>query len=192
MVASAQQKFGALDIVVCNAAVRPHQAFLDISLDDWESDAEDQSEFVLLHCSGRSSADGGAEVGAHDFIYREWMDTRAKLIAHTTWSAKQECHAARESIRPGISAPHGITANVVAPGWIDTVRDWFAVSDASNEKEIRRIPVRRIGTVTDIAAACLYLASPSAGFINGSSHSCKTAGDTCFNAATRSERYRSM
>jgi NAD(P)-dependent dehydrogenase (short-subunit alcohol dehydrogenase family) len=36
MVASTQQKFGALDIVVCNAAVRPHQAFLDISLADWD------------------------------------------------------------------------------------------------------------------------------------------------------------
>jgi NAD(P)-dependent dehydrogenase (short-subunit alcohol dehydrogenase family) len=56
---------------------------------------------------------------------------------------------------------------VVAPGWIDTVRDWSQYPTLRNEKEVRRIPVRRIGTVTDIAAACLYLASPSAGFING-------------------------
>jgi NAD(P)-dependent dehydrogenase (short-subunit alcohol dehydrogenase family) len=63
--------------------------------------------------------------------------------------------------------PHGITANVVAPGWIDTVRDWSQYPTLRNEKEIRRIPVGRIGTVNDIAAACIYLASPSAGFING-------------------------
>jgi len=63
--------------------------------------------------------------------------------------------------------PFGVTANVVAPGWIDTERDWSQYPTSRSEKEIRRIPVRRIGTVTDIAAACVYLASASAGFING-------------------------
>ena len=42
--------------------------------------------------------------------------------------------------------PFGVTANVVAPGWIDTERDWSQYPTIRGEKEIRRIPVRRIGT----------------------------------------------
>jgi NAD(P)-dependent dehydrogenase (short-subunit alcohol dehydrogenase family) len=42
--------------------------------------------------------------------------------------------------------PFGVTANVVAPGWIDTERDWSQYPTVRGEKEIRRIPVRRIGT----------------------------------------------
>jgi len=75
-----------------------------------------------------------------------------------------------------------------APGWIDTVRDWSQYPTLRNEKEVRRIPVRRIGTVTDIAAACLYLGVTSAGFINVKSFM-QTRGDTCLNRGDAMKRY---
>lgn len=165
MVEAAQQRFGALDIVVCNAAVRPHQAFLDISLEDWDRTLRTNlnSCFYVARAAlplmterkwGRliniSGMDGytGQTNRAHNVVCKAGVHALAKALGHEF-------------------GPHGITANVVAPGWIDTARDWSQYPTLRNEKEIQRIPVRRIGTVNDIAAACLYLASPSAGFING-------------------------
>jgi len=41
MVKHAHDTFGSADIVVCNAAIRPHQSFLDISLEDWTGRADE-------------------------------------------------------------------------------------------------------------------------------------------------------
>ena len=65
--------------------------------------------------------------------------------------------------------PSGITANTVSPGAIDTSRDWSQYDDPEvwRKARIEAIPVKRIGTVEDIANACLYLAGETGGFISG-------------------------
>jgi 3-oxoacyl-[acyl-carrier protein] reductase len=63
-------------------------------------------------------------------------------------------------------ASRGITVNAVAPGFIDT-----DMTRALNEEQRSglqaQIPMGRLGTADDIAAAVLFLASPSAGYITG-------------------------
>ena len=68
------------------------------------------------------------------------------------------------------SASKGITVNAVAPGYIDTdmVR---AVSPEVLEKIVGKIPVRRLGTATEIAQIVRFLASDEAGFITGATFS---------------------
>ncbi|HJY74144.1 MAG TPA: SDR family NAD(P)-dependent oxidoreductase [Streptosporangiaceae bacterium] len=63
---------------------------------------------------------------------------------------------------------HGVTANAIAPGLIDTasLRE-LATFDQIAERAIRDNSVKRIGQPSDVAAAVLYLASPEAGFITG-------------------------
>jgi 3-oxoacyl-[acyl-carrier protein] reductase len=165
MVTAAQQTFGSLDIVVCNAAVRPHQAFLDISLEDWDRTL--RTNLSSCFFISRAALPLMTERKWGRIIHISGMDgyTGQTNRAHNV-VCKAGVHALAKALGQEFG-PHGITANVVAPGWIDTIRDWSQYPTLRNEKEIRRIPVRRIGTVTDIAAACLYLASPSAGFING-------------------------
>ena len=59
-----------------------------------------------------------------------------------------------------------ITANVVAPGFIETdMTD--ALTEEQRSKLLTDIPVNRLGNVADIAAAVLFLASEEAGFITG-------------------------
>ncbi len=62
--------------------------------------------------------------------------------------------------------PLGITANVVAPGLIDseTVR---SVPAEELEETLQRIPARRLGRPEEVAAVYLFLASDLASFING-------------------------
>lgn len=60
----------------------------------------------------------------------------------------------------------GITVNVVAPGFIQT--DMTAgLQEAQRNELTGRIPLQRLGTVDDVAAAVLYLASPAGGYITG-------------------------
>ena len=59
-----------------------------------------------------------------------------------------------------------ITANVIAPGFIDTDMT-AAMSEARKSEVLATVPLKRYGQVEDIAAAALYLASPGAGYVTG-------------------------
>ena len=65
--------------------------------------------------------------------------------------------------------PCGITANTVAPGIIDTTRDPKNYPDWDNVVENRRreMPVRRIGTVEEVVAPCMFLVSDGGAFTTG-------------------------
>ena len=66
------------------------------------------------------------------------------------------------------AAPLGITANVVAPGLIDTEMLRSTVtSSGALEAAAQAIPLGRIGQVPDVAAAVAYLVSPSAAYLTG-------------------------
>jgi 3-oxoacyl-[acyl-carrier protein] reductase len=63
-------------------------------------------------------------------------------------------------------ASRGITVNAVAPGFIDT--DMTRVLTEEQRTGLQaQIPLGRLGSAEDIAAAVLFLASPSAGYITG-------------------------
>src|SRR5262249_11027073 len=69
-------------------------------------------------------------------------------------------------------APHGIRVNCVCPGYIDTPimdRALQAMADPQGARRelICRMPMGRMGTTGDIAAALLFLASPGASYISG-------------------------
>ena len=64
------------------------------------------------------------------------------------------------------NAAKGITANCVAPGYIETEMT-LAVPKQLREAEAARIPAGRVGTPVDIAETVLFLASPAADFITG-------------------------
>ena len=63
-------------------------------------------------------------------------------------------------------ASRGITANVVAPGYVDTDMT-TALSDKAKEMMVSQIPLGRVGTPEDIAAAVVFLASDQAAYITG-------------------------
>jgi NAD(P)-dependent dehydrogenase (short-subunit alcohol dehydrogenase family) len=63
---------------------------------------------------------------------------------------------------------HGITANAVAPGLVDTpMLRGSGIPPDLLEKSRRQIPLGRLGTPDDIAGACAFLASDDAAFVTG-------------------------
>ncbi len=165
MVAHASDTFGSVDIIVCNAAVRPHQAFLDISIEDWNRTLQTNlfSAFYLARSAIPLMIKGGwgriINISGDDG-YTGYPNRAHNVVC------KAGVHALAKAIGKEYGR-NGITANVVAPGWINTERDWSQYPNVDLKAESERIPVKRLGTVTDIAAACVYLASDSAGFISG-------------------------
>lgn len=59
-----------------------------------------------------------------------------------------------------------ITANLIAPGFIDTDMT-AAMTEARRAEVLENVPLKRYGTVEEIAAAALYLASEAAGYVTG-------------------------
>ncbi len=64
--------------------------------------------------------------------------------------------------------PQGVRVNAIAPGLIDTPLSAPLMADASfMQRRLQMTPLRRTGTVDDVAAACLFLAAPGSSFITG-------------------------
>lgn len=165
LVAEAEAAFGGVDILVCNASIRPYQPFMEVSDADWHRviDTNLSSAFVLA----KAVLPGMTGRGWGRIIHISGMDG---FTGHTNRVHNVVCKAGQHALSKCIGqefGPMGVTANTVAPGWIDTERDWSQYPHVKYEEEIEKIPARRIGKTTDIAAACLYLASDFAGYING-------------------------
>lgn len=173
------ERFGTVDIVVSNAAVRPHQNFLDITIDDWMNilDTQLNASFRLAQTfvPGMIEQQWGRIIhitGPDAFI---GMPNRAHNV-----TAKGGLRALTKALAVELG-PYGITVNDVAPGAIDTIRNELSHprrstgsfdASAPRSSAIPRIPVGRLGTPEDLAYACGFLASPRAGFYTGNVMAC--------------------
>ncbi len=166
MVALARDTYGHVDIAVSNVGKRPYAAFLDITPQDWDD--------VL-----RTNLSAAFYLARHTIpMMRERKFGRiinisgfSGFFAHVTHrahsvSAKSGLHGLSKAIAREFG-PDGITANTVAPGMIDTARDWSQYKHVDTDKLAAEIPVRRLGLPEDIAQACLYLAGDGGGFVSG-------------------------
>jgi 3-oxoacyl-[acyl-carrier protein] reductase len=166
MVEQATRTFGSVDIAVSNVSVRRLQPFLEITSKDWNDTLNSNlnSSFYmaravipgmkernwgrLIHISGVDGFAGHIPTRAHNIVCKAGVHAFAKAIA----------------VEFG---EFGITANTVSPGSLDTKRDWSQYPPNWVQMRIGQIPVRRLGTSDEVAAACLYLAGDLAGFVTG-------------------------
>jgi 3-oxoacyl-[acyl-carrier protein] reductase len=164
MVARVFAEFGRVDILVNNAAIRPHKSFTELTIEDWE-----RVRGVVLdgaiYCT-RAVIEGMVKnrYGRILFFTGDGAFTGGSGRAHVS-AAKMGLVGLARSLASEF-APHNIRANVVSPGSIDTRRDnpeWYQgrVPSAGG------IPLGRQGHVDEIAATCLFLVSEDGGFITG-------------------------
>ena len=165
VVAAAASALNGLDILVNNAGICPMSSLEETSVDEWERViavnlsgpfycSQAAIPFLkrgghgrIINISSLAGRIGGIAVGAH------YSASKAGLLGLTKSLAKN-------------LARYGITVNAIAPGTLDSgvTTDW---PTETREGLRKQVPLGRLGTVDDVAAAVLYLASDAASFVTG-------------------------
>lgn len=169
---------GGVDILVNTAMIRPPQAFLDITDDEWRRVMAVNLDGRFVACQlvlpGMCARGWGRIVnfsGSGGFAIPAGSPPRVHAVVTQTGAVGLTRALAMEF------APHGVTVNTVAPGVVDTQRtgEWYLApgrtfaAQATAGAGARAVPppVGRMGTTEEAAALCGYLVSEQAAFVTG-------------------------
>ena len=169
LASKALSEFGRVDILINNAAIRPHKPFLEVSDDDWERVRNvvlDGAFYLTRALIGEMVKNKYGRVLF--FCGDGSISARGTGRAHLS-AAKMALIGMARGLATEF-APHNIRVNVVSPGSIDTRRDnpeWYTTSPGGHVPNAAGIPLGRQGHVDEIAATCLFLVGEDGGFITG-------------------------
>ena len=158
------RRFGSVDVVVHNAAIRPASPFLEMEEDEWDRviDVNLTAAFWLARfcLPGMVEAGWGRIVTFAGMNAIQGYNGRAHVSVskHGAWGMAKAL--AKEF------GPQGITANCISPGPIRSAHDDPAMTQHVKSQE-SRIPTGRLGEPEEVAAAVSLLASDRGAFING-------------------------
>lgn len=161
---NACEKFGGVDVLINNAAIRPDCSFLDVEEDEW--DRVMNVNYKSVFWIARRCLPGMIDRGWGRIVNFTGMNAQmgysgkavVTVSKHAVWGMTKAL--AKEF------GPSGVTCNIISPGTIDG-----EVKDPDDHRDFgalqKTIPVRKLGTPDDIAALVDLLASDRGGFING-------------------------
>ena len=158
------EKFGKVDILVNNAAITRDGLAMRMKADDW--DAVLRTNLTGAHLCiqqvlpGMMKARAGRIINIASVVARMGNAGQANYVA-----AKAGLIGLTKAIAIEI-ASRNITVNAVAPGFIETPMT-DVLSDKVKEELKLRIPLGRMGSSRDVAAAIVFLASDEACYITG-------------------------
>jgi 3-oxoacyl-[acyl-carrier protein] reductase len=171
MVTRGLGELGAIDVLVSNAAIRPHKSLTDTTLEEWHHvlGVNLHSTFYLA----RAVVPAMKERRRGSIIALGGLSSvtgRPNTAAVTT--AKTGLLGLVRALAAELG-PFGIRANMVMPGYIDTERryaEWypeFKQTPPGSPEQLKQIPLGRLGRPEDIADACVFLASDASAYVTG-------------------------
>ena len=167
MVSMAMAEFGKIDILVNNAAVRPHKPFLEVTLEDWEYVRGVVLDGSFYTTSAIMPSMVKNEYGRIIFFTGDGAFQGPPERAHVS-AAKMGLVGMCRSLASEF-APKNIRVNVVSPGSIDTSREHPEWYPDARPPDASHIPMQRQGKVDEIASTVMFLISDEGGFITGQS-----------------------
>jgi len=158
------EDYSAVDILVNNAGVTADNLLVRMSLEEWE-------QVLRTNLTGAFAL---TKEVARGMIRRRWGRViNVSSVVGLMGNAGQANYAASKAGLIGFSkslarelGSRSITVNVVAPGLIETAMT-EKLPEASREELASAIVLKRLGTVDDVAAAVLFLASEEGGYVTG-------------------------
>lgn len=167
MVSMAMAEFGKIDILVNNAAIRPHKPFLEVTLEDWEYVRGVVLDGAFYTTSAIMPSMVKNEYGRIIFFTGDGAFQGPPERAHVS-AAKMGLVGMCRSLASEF-APKNIRVNVVSPGSIDTSREHPEWYPNARPPDASHIPMQRQGKVDEIASTVMFLISDEGGFITGQS-----------------------
>ena len=164
MISRAMAEFGCIDILINNAAIRPHKPFTEVTLQDWETVRGVVLDGAFYCTRAVINTMVANQYGRILFFTGEGAFAGGAMRAHVS-AAKMGLVGLARSLAAEF-APQNIRVNVVCPGSIDTSRanpEWYQ----GRAPNASGIPLGRQGMPEEIAATCLFLVSDDGGFITG-------------------------
>jgi 3-oxoacyl-[acyl-carrier protein] reductase len=177
LVAHTCDRFGRIDVLVCNAGGPPSGAFLNFSPDDWRQAFELNMLSTIMLC----------RAVVPQMKQQRW----GRIINITSMAAKQPIDGLilSNSVRPGVHgfakslardlAADNITVNCVCPGYTRTERlielaEQIALREGVRPEDVYRrwenmIPMKRLAEPRELADLVVFLASERASYITGTS-----------------------
>jgi 3-oxoacyl-[acyl-carrier protein] reductase len=171
MVQEGINALGKIDILVSNAAIRPHKPILEVSDQEWQ-------QVLGINLNAAFYLIKGVLPGMMERRYGSIiaLGGQAAITGRPETAAVTTAKTGLLGLIRAVAAemaPYNIRANMVNPGSTDTERrypEWYpefqAVARGSGE-HLKSIPMGRQGTVQDIANACLFFASEESAYITG-------------------------
>ncbi|WP_171135006.1 3-oxoacyl-[acyl-carrier-protein] reductase [Ruegeria sp. HKCCD7221] len=160
----AADAMGSVDILVNNAGITRDNLFMRMSDEEWQSviDVNMTSTAKLCKCvlRGMMKARWGRIINISSVVGATGNPGQANYAASKAGMVGMTKSLAYEV------ASRGITANAVAPGFITTAMT-DKLTDDQKAGILGQVPAGRMGDASEIAAAVLYLASPEAGYVTG-------------------------
>jgi 3-oxoacyl-[acyl-carrier protein] reductase len=158
------KEFGAVNVLVNNAGITKDQLAMRMKDDEWDAviDTNLKAVFRLSRAVLRPmmKARGGRIINITSVVGSSGNPGQANYAAAKAGVAGMTRALAREI------GSRGITVNCIAPGFIDT--DMTRVLPEEQRAALTaQIPLGRLGSPDDIAHAVVFLASPNAGYITG-------------------------
>jgi 3-oxoacyl-[acyl-carrier protein] reductase len=164
LIEAAAKRFGRVDILVNNAAMRRNKPFVELSLKDWHEVLANSLDCAFL-C---------ARYAAPHMIANQWgrIVNLGGITMYRGTAGRVHVAAAKSGMIGMTRAmatelgPHGITVNIVAPGTIDTVRSGAAGARPPDSASLA-IPVGREGKPEEIAHIVTMLCRPEGAYTTG-------------------------
>jgi len=166
MVQSVLNTFDSIEILVNNAGIAHRVAAVETTFDQWQQTIDVNLTGVFL-C--------GREIGKAMIRQKKGKIVNIASINSAVARPNLSAYGASKSAVTQLTrcwalewATHNINVNAVAPSFVMTemTRDLFADPDVRKQL-LERVPLGRIGTVEDIAAAVLFLACETSNYITG-------------------------
>lgn len=164
--AEVRRHFGSLDILVNNAGLGTNHPAEDVTESDWDEmmDVNLRGLFFSCQAAGRIMLDQGRGRIIN-------MSSQAGVVGireHAVYSASKGGVNLLTKVLALEWSGRGVTVNAVAPTFIYTPGTAERLDQPTYLKDVlSRLPIGRVGTTADVAAAVIYLASPAGAMVSG-------------------------
>lgn len=166
VVAEVVDELGRLDVLVNNAGLGYNHAAEDVTEADWDQmmDVNLKGLFFMSQAAGTVMLDQGR--GA--IVNISSQAGIVGIVHHAVYSASKGGVNLLTKVLALEWSSRGVTVNAVAPTFIYTPGTSERLDDPEYRAAVEaRIPIGRVGTTTDVAAAVIYLASPAGAMVTG-------------------------